>query len=126
MSEPTKYCRAEHPYHPFVCTKPKGHEGQHEATGYSLAATWSDNEVVPTPPPLNNVQRIDQEIAMKSIILYGSPKKLTNAHKPVQTEPQVEYYVRMKVIDGDVDQAMRLAGAFIQPGEIFLNTVPQP
>lgn len=66
---------------------------------------------------------------MTSIILYGSPKKLTNAHKPVHhastppppAQPQPEYFVRVKVHRGDVDSAMMAARP--QEGEILLNTV---
>lgn len=65
---------------------------------------------------------------MKSLILYGSPTKLTNAHKLVTntnvTFRQAEYYVRAVQMNVGIDRALELAGTEIQPGEIVLNTVP--
>ena len=66
---------------------------------------------------------------MKSAIFYGSPTKLTNAHKPVFTptkpphgaERQPEYYVRMKVVNGDELHALDKAKPMT--GEILLNSV---
>lgn len=69
---------------------------------------------------------------MKSIILYGSPTKLTNAHKPVHTvgnpnppnggKAQPAYYVRMEVVNFHFEEALDKAKP--TPGEIVLNTVP--
>jgi hypothetical protein len=69
---------------------------------------------------------------VKSLIVYGSPTKLSNAHKPVHTasqppkggEKQPEYYVRIKVFNGPIEAA--LFSATPQPGETLLNTVPIP
>ena len=77
---------------------------------------------------------------MKSLILYGSPKKLTNAHKLVTTPagkhlvngalPQPAYYVRAKVFPGNVERAFDRAIASkggmysAMEGETLLNTMP--
>lgn len=68
---------------------------------------------------------------MKCAILYGSPVKLTNAHKPVHTrgnpkpphgaKPQPAYYVRMKIINDDIVGALNKAKPL--HGETVLNTV---
>lgn len=65
---------------------------------------------------------------MKSLILYGSERKLTNAHKLV-THPrcnqsigrQPQYYVRADVFNGDQDQALEAVKPMA--GETVLNTV---
>lgn len=67
---------------------------------------------------------------MKSLILYGSPKKLSKAHKlvtvPDVTFPQPEYYVRAHLVGVGIDRALEVAhkDGWIQKGEIVLNTVP--
>lgn len=71
---------------------------------------------------------------MQSLILYGSPKKLTNAHKlvshignaipPNGAKAQPEYYVRMKVLNCGFEDA--LFHAKPMEGETVLNTVPMP
>lgn len=65
----------------------------------------------------------------KSLILYGSPTKLTNAHKPVTVgtvpprgQPQPPYFVRAETFNGDIEVA--LDNAKPMEGEILLNTVP--
>jgi hypothetical protein len=61
---------------------------------------------------------------MKSLILYGSPKKLTNAHKLVTvhtTFKQPEYYVRADLFHGGIDAALEKAKPMT--GETVLNTV---
>ena len=64
---------------------------------------------------------------MKSLIFYGSPRKLSNAHKPVTiTRPgtmyhQPEYYVRADLVDGDCESALDKAKPM--EGETVLNTV---
>lgn len=57
---------------------------------------------------------------MKSLILYGSPKKLTNSHKLVTGRLQPKFYVRAKIVTGDCDAAM--AKVKCMPGENLLNT----
>lgn len=62
---------------------------------------------------------------MKSAILYGSRVKLTGAHKPVFTPrngKRAEYYVRVKVVDLDINEALLKARPMV--GETVLNTVP--
>lgn len=66
---------------------------------------------------------------MKSLILYGSPTKLTNAHKPVTVgtvpprgQPQIPYFVRADTFNGDIDSALEHAKPM--EGETVLNTVP--
>jgi len=66
---------------------------------------------------------------MKSLILYGSRKKLTNAHKPVtvtregqEIGRQPEYYVRADLFNGDIDEALDKAKPM--EGELVLNTCP--
>jgi len=57
---------------------------------------------------------------MKSLILYGSPKKLTNSHKLVTGRFQPKFYVRAKIVSGDCGTAM--AKVKCMPGENLLNT----
>jgi hypothetical protein len=57
---------------------------------------------------------------MKALILYGSSKKLTNAHKLVTGRLQPKFYVRAKIVSGDCDAAM--AKVKCMPGENLLNT----
>lgn len=65
---------------------------------------------------------------MKSAILYGSPLKLTKAHKPVHNHGDIggnrqpEYFVRMDTVEGDV--ALAFDKAKPMTGETVLNTVP--
>lgn len=59
---------------------------------------------------------------MKTLILYGSPTKLTKAHKLVSGRNQPRYYVRMRTSKHDLTQA--LTDARPQIGETVLNTVP--
>lgn len=62
---------------------------------------------------------------MKSLILYGSPTKLSNAHKLVtHGAKQEEYFVRVDTFHGDVGEALMKASPM--DGEIILNTVPFP
>lgn len=68
---------------------------------------------------------------MTSAVFYGSPTKLTNAHKPVHTGSgrllknggyaQSPYFVRMKYFPGDALNALHKAKPL--PGEIVLNSV---
>lgn len=65
---------------------------------------------------------------MKSLILYGSRVKLTNAHKLVTTQVnspletnQPKYYVRAKVFNGDADTALLRSKPAV--GETVLNTI---
>jgi hypothetical protein len=61
---------------------------------------------------------------MKSLILYGSPIKLTNAHKLVTTNAtfkQPAYYVRADLFHGGIDSALQKAKPMT--GETVLNTV---
>ncbi len=68
---------------------------------------------------------------MRSAIFYGSPTKLTNAHKPVHHlsnphppnggKAQTEYYVRMDTFNGDCVGALEKAKPM--DGETVLNTV---
>lgn len=60
---------------------------------------------------------------MKSIILYGSALKLTNAHKLVTVPPrQVAFFVRAELTPYDAAEAMN--HAHLLPGENLLNTQP--
>lgn len=59
---------------------------------------------------------------MKSLILYGSPVKLSGSHHNVTRRLQPPYYVRSVLVDGDVVKA--LENAHPREGEIVLNTVP--
>lgn len=62
---------------------------------------------------------------MKSLILYGSQVKLTNAHKLVTGNggyKQPAYYVRADVFNGDHSEALDKAMPLV--GEVVLNTVP--
>lgn len=61
---------------------------------------------------------------MKAAIFYGSPTKLSNAHKRVNGNKQAEYYVRMDTVHGDCESALTKAKP--QPGETVLNTVDLP
>lgn len=67
---------------------------------------------------------------MKSLILYGSPHKLTKSHKLVTHQissklcPVPKYYVRAKVFHGDTLTALDKAKPL--PGETILNTVEFP
>jgi hypothetical protein len=66
---------------------------------------------------------------MKSLILYGSPTKLTNSHKLVTRTnsgfaPQPPYYVRAHLVPVGIDQALVKAGQGMMEGETVLNTVP--
>lgn len=63
---------------------------------------------------------------MKSIILYGSSVRLTNAHKPVTCCGQPPYFVRAKVFNGDTVNALDTAHNEVMPGEFVLNTVVVP
>jgi len=63
---------------------------------------------------------------MKSVILYGSPVKSSRHHYPVHAYNQPEFFVRMKVVDGDALTALDLAGKDIREGETVLNTVELP
>ena len=67
---------------------------------------------------------------MKSLIIYGSRVKLTNAHKlvtsrmkPPTGEAQPEYFVRVKVVNTDFETAL-YKHARPMSGETVLNTVP--
>lgn len=65
-----------------------------------------------------------------TIILYGSPTKLSNAHKPVRNhgipcnggKQQPEYFVRMKCV-GEVGDLEALDMARPMKGETVLNTI---
>lgn len=62
----------------------------------------------------------------KVAILYGSPTKLTNAHKPVAHIggfAQPNYFVRMEVKNTNFDLSDTLRLAKPQDGETLLNTV---
>lgn len=71
---------------------------------------------------------------MRIAILYGSPTKLTNAHKLVshiagpmghRAKKQPEYFIRMETMEMDYDDLSRsLELAKPMAGEIVLNTVP--
>lgn len=68
---------------------------------------------------------------MKSLILYGSPTKLSKVHKlvtvrtvPPARDPQPLYYVRAKLINADMEYALSIARP--QQGETVLNTVEIP
>lgn len=69
---------------------------------------------------------------IRSLILFGSPTKLTNAHKLVTGGPkpphgakaQPPYFVRASVFNGDFEEALSAAGKRILKGETILNTVP--
>lgn len=64
---------------------------------------------------------------MKSYVLYGSPLKLTNAHKPVHSHGNIggnrqpEYFVRMDTVEGGMVQALDKAKPMV--GETVLNSV---
>lgn len=58
----------------------------------------------------------------KSLILYGSEVKLSNAHKCVTNPQQPSYYVRADLFHGDHGQALDKARPIF--GECVLNTVP--
>lgn len=60
----------------------------------------------------------------KSVILYGSFEKLSNAHKLVAGNKQVKYFVRMDTFHGD--QLEALNGAKPMDGETLLNTQDIP
>lgn len=69
---------------------------------------------------------------MRSLILYGSPVRLTHQHKLVTSTNErinesnrAEYYVRAVVFNGPYEEAFDKA---VKPmeGETFLNTVPLP
>lgn len=61
----------------------------------------------------------------QSLILYGSHVKCSNAHKLVTRikgeNIQPAYYVRVRLFNGDMDEALRKAKP--QVGETVLNTV---
>lgn len=66
---------------------------------------------------------------IRSLILYGSNTKLTNAHKLVTTQvnsplltDQPKYYVRAKA--SRYDYTVALQHAQPREGETVLNTVP--
>lgn len=62
---------------------------------------------------------------MQSLILFGSPTKLTNSHKLVTTQRgQPEYYVRAQVVPIDFETALLKCGNHIMEGETILNTIP--
>ena len=66
---------------------------------------------------------------VRSLILYGSPTKLSNAHKLVTVPPQPphgakrqpDYFVRVDTFNGSMDAALDAAKPM--PGETVLNTV---
>lgn len=58
----------------------------------------------------------------KSLILYGSPQKLTGAHKLASHSNQPEYYVRVDTFNGDYQEAIENADPM--EGETVLNSVP--
>jgi hypothetical protein len=59
---------------------------------------------------------------MKSLILYGSQIKLTNAHKLVTGfTGQPDYFVRATVTTDDISTALDCARPMV--GEVVLNTV---
>ncbi len=62
---------------------------------------------------------------MKSLILYGSPTKLTNEHNAVHGADQPLYYIRVETANG-LSVAEALDTANPQLGETVLNTVPYP
>ena len=64
---------------------------------------------------------------MKTIIIYGSPKKLTRSHKPVYwLGCGFEYFVRVeKFIDGGGCEEA-LSRAIPMEGETVLNTIDIP
>lgn len=57
----------------------------------------------------------------KTLILYGSPKQYSAAHKRVHNPGQPAYYVRAESSPFDLDEA--LAHAKPIAGETVLNTV---
>jgi hypothetical protein len=61
---------------------------------------------------------------MQTLILYGSQKKLTNAHKlvTVPRNGQPRYYVRAKLTHMDMLDALMHAKP--KRGETVLNTIP--
>jgi len=75
---------------------------------------------------------------MKSLILYGSPTKLTKAHKLVTGPKQPPYYVRVRFLQVSFERALDVACRFstgqprtkrsrpvgMLPGETILNSVP--
>ena len=69
---------------------------------------------------------------IRSIILFGSPTKLTNAHKLVTGNPKPPprakalppYFVRAKAVNLDCVEALDRARKYILEGEVLLNTVP--
>ena len=56
-----------------------------------------------------------------SLILYGSPHKLSNAHRKVSGARQPAYYVRVEVVYRDLDTALSMARP--RQLETVLNTV---
>lgn len=57
----------------------------------------------------------------RTIILYGSPKQYSAAHKRVHCSGQPEYFVRMEVSPYGIAEALEHAKP--KPGETVLNTV---
>lgn len=60
----------------------------------------------------------------KSLILLGSHRKLSNAHRLVTGKGQPAYYVRVKQCNADVEKALSVGGRIALPEETLLNTVP--
>ncbi len=56
-----------------------------------------------------------------TLILYGSPKQYSAAHRPVRWAAWPEYYVRTEKSPFGLEEA--LARAKPMPGETVLNTV---
>jgi hypothetical protein len=61
---------------------------------------------------------------MKSFIIYGSPFKLSKAHKKVTGNQQPDYFVRVDTVSGDLTEAFNKARPFVK--ESVLNTIPVP
>lgn len=58
---------------------------------------------------------------MKSFVIYGSHKKLTNSHKLITGPRQPKYFARVKVVTGDCLAAFKKVK--LLPGEMLLNTM---
>jgi len=58
----------------------------------------------------------------RSFILYGSFKKLSNVHRLVSRQKQVPYYIRIKQVNCDMNEA--LSSAKPKRGETVLNSIP--
>lgn len=63
---------------------------------------------------------------MKTLVIYGAPRKLTNQHQLVHTPEGTEYFVRLQQAHSKHDAVKALENADPIRGETVLNTVEIP